>query len=194
MTGAPAYAVTDICLRRIRPADAMGLVEFHGRLSPRTRYLRFFFAKQQVSPDEARWFADVDFEHRVAFVATTEESTVERIIAVARFDRIDSDRAEFALVVRDDHQRLGIGTALFSCLVIAARCRGIDQLIGLVIPDNTAMLQFAAHVGALRGHDPRYGPIVIASTEKKGGYGRPWQEPRPESRKVLPAWGMNSHS
>lgn len=169
MTGPSApYAVAHVRLRRIRPADAMGLVEFHGRLSPQSRYLRFFSAKQQMSPDEARWFADVDFEHRVAFVATTEESSVERIIAVARFDRMDTDRAEFALVVRDDHQRRGIGTALFSCLVIAARCRGIDHLMGLVIPDNTAMLRFASHVGALPGHDPRYGPVILASTGKTG--------------------------
>lgn len=168
MTVAAPDAVAHVRLRRIRPGDAMGLVEFHGRLSPRSRYLRFFSAKQQMSPDEARWFADVDFEHRVAFVATTEESSAERIIAVARFDRIDTDRAEFALVVRDDHQRRGIGTALFSCLVIAARCRAIDQLMGLVTPDNTAMLRFAAHVGARRGDDPRYGPLVVASTRKTG--------------------------
>jgi GNAT superfamily N-acetyltransferase len=46
--------------------------------------------------------------------------------------------AELAIVVDDDLQRLGLGTALVHALADAARARGIGRFIGTALTENVA--------------------------------------------------------
>jgi RimJ/RimL family protein N-acetyltransferase len=142
----------EVVLRRMRPDDANRLVELHGRLSVTSRYFRFFSSHPHLSRTQAVSFAAVDFEQRVAMVAAVWEEAIERIVAVGRFDVVRPDAAEFALVVRDDYQRIGLGTALFRCLIHIAIELGIDTLVAIVLPENVAMLHLAERNGAQRVH------------------------------------------
>ena len=126
-------------LRPIRPDDAHRLVDLHGRSSPQSRYFRLFRPSPELSMQTAEYFANVDFRTRFAIVATVEEE-VECVIAVARFDLMpDEAVAELALVVRDDYQGAGLGTALFRRLVDLARARGVRRLTGQVLAENHRM-------------------------------------------------------
>ena len=55
-------------LRPILPSDADAIVEFHSRLSERTRYLRYFGAYPQIPPRDLERFTVVDHHARVALV------------------------------------------------------------------------------------------------------------------------------
>jgi GNAT superfamily N-acetyltransferase len=123
-------------IRPIRPEDAPALVEFHGGLSDRTVYRRFFFDHPKLAAPEVERFTAVDYEDRLALVAEVDG----RLIAVARYDRTDTGEAELAFVVADDFQRQGLGTLLFQDLVRAAADRGIGSFVAYTQPGNTEML------------------------------------------------------
>src|SRR5687768_9119735 len=101
-----------VTLRPIRSSDAPRLVDLHSRLSHESQYLRFFGAKPELSTQEAAWLAGVDMERRFAIVGCVREDGVDRIVGVGRFDMSPDGNAEAAVVVRDDHQGQGLGSAL----------------------------------------------------------------------------------
>jgi acyl-CoA synthetase (NDP forming)/RimJ/RimL family protein N-acetyltransferase len=124
-------------LRPIVPSDGDALLAFHGRMSARTRYLRYFGAYPQIPPRDLERFTTVDHHERVAFVAMLGDD----IVAVARYERIDhGPSAEVAFVVEDRHQSRGLGPILLEHLAAAARERGIERFVAEVLAENAAML------------------------------------------------------
>ncbi|MFC7613849.1 GNAT family N-acetyltransferase [Actinokineospora soli] len=100
-------------LRPIVPTDADALLAFHGRLSERTRYFRYFGPYPRIPEKDLRRFSTVDHHGRVAFVALLGDD----IIAVGRYERLpDADSAEVAFVVEDAHQGRGLGSILLEHL------------------------------------------------------------------------------
>lgn len=160
-------------IRPILPSDAEAHRAFFERLSPETRYYRFFSPKPHLTDAEVTHFTTVDFRDRVALVALLGD----RIIAVARYDRLDSDgtggagdEAEVAFVIDDEHQGRGIGTLLLEHLAAAARENGISSFTAEVLPDNTRMLQ-VFHDAGFRTVDRFAGGVIrvvfpIAPTEE----------------------------
>ena len=129
-----------VLLRPIRPDDRQRWFNFVNGLTPRTRYLRFQYAKNYFSEEEADYFTHVTAPERGAYVAALGRSEEERIIAVGRWDVIPGgDSAEVALVVEEDVQFRGIGTALLEQLAIAAAALGIRSFEAQVLSENTAM-------------------------------------------------------
>jgi acyl-CoA synthetase (NDP forming)/RimJ/RimL family protein N-acetyltransferase len=124
-------------LRPIVPSDAGALTAFHGRMSERTRYLRYFGAYPQIPPRDLERFTTLDHHERVAFVALLGDD----IVAVARYERIDhGPSAEVAFVVEDRHQSRGLGPILLEHLAAAARERGVERFVAEVLAENSAML------------------------------------------------------
>ncbi len=112
---------TVFSVRTIRPDDASALQRFHGRLSERSIYLRFFGPMKELSDEKARYFAHTDSIDHFALVALDPDEPDE-IVAVARYDReAGSDRAEYAALVEDLWQGRGVGVSLTHQLVEAAR-------------------------------------------------------------------------
>ena len=131
-------------IRPIVPFDADRLREFHGRLSPESRYLRFFSYHPTLSPEEVETFTHVDYSRRLALVAVTGD----RIIGVGRYDRqAGTDEAEVAFVVADEFHHHGIATLLLDQLVVAARCRGITSFVANTMWENHDMLSVFLHCG-----------------------------------------------
>ena len=135
-------------VREIRPGDAKALQRLFGRLSERTIELRYFGPMKQLSDAQARRFAEVDGVDRYALVALDPENEDE-IIAVVRYDRSESadGSAEYAALVEDRMQGLGLGFGLTRALIEAARDRGVGQLHALVLPYNTPMLKLLRSLG-----------------------------------------------
>jgi GNAT superfamily N-acetyltransferase len=131
---------THITYRAIVPDNAAALQRFHHRLSKRSIYLRFFAAKPELSDKRAGYFTNVDDVNRFALVAL-DPGHPEEIIAVASFDREgNTDRAEYAAAVEDRWQGKGLGLALTRRLIEAALKRGIRVFTGVVLPENSRML------------------------------------------------------
>lgn len=131
-------------LRPITPRDADRLVDFHGKLSERTRYFRYFGAYPRMPSRDLKRFSTVDHHDRVALIALLGDD----IVAVGRFDRLDSGAAaEIAFVVADAHQGRGLGSILLEHLAAAARERGLRRFEAEVLAENSTMVRVFRDAG-----------------------------------------------
>nr|WP_221378732.1 bifunctional GNAT family N-acetyltransferase/acetate--CoA ligase family protein [Actinoplanes polyasparticus] len=132
-------------LRQIEPSDAEAIVQFHSRMSDRTRYLRYFSPYPRIPERDLERFVNVDHHDREAFVIVSGP----RIMAVGRYERLgpDSPDAEVAFVVEDAHQGRGIGSVLLEHLAEAARANGITRFVAEVLPENGGMLRVFSDFG-----------------------------------------------
>lgn len=151
-------------LRPIRPDDAPRLQAFHGRLSRDSIFMRFFSPLPVLTDERAAYFTTLDFDRRLAIVATEADGEDEQILGVARYDRIDDEwapdeRAELALIVEDRVQHRGIGRVLFSALIDAARARGLKILVAEVLAENRRMLRLLRESG-LPTKSRRFGSAI----------------------------------
>ena len=130
-------------LRPIRPSDADRLVAFYDRVSPESKYLRFFAPYPRLSDRDVKRFTEVDYVDRVAFIITLGDD----MIAVGRYDRIEDDHAEVAFLIEDAHQGRGIAQLLLEHLAQAAREREITRFVAEVLPANRRMAKVFADAG-----------------------------------------------
>lgn len=131
-------------LRPIIPSDADDLVAFHGRLSERTRYFRYFGAYPRIPQRDLERFSVVDHHDRVAFVALLGDD----ILAVGRYERLEhGPSAEVAFVVDDAHQGRGIGSILLEHLAAAASESGLRRFVAEVLAENAGMVRVFRDAG-----------------------------------------------
>ncbi|MEU2088654.1 bifunctional acetate--CoA ligase family protein/GNAT family N-acetyltransferase [Nocardia beijingensis] len=126
-------------LRPITPDDAERLQEFHGALSDRTRYLRYFGPYPRISPKDLYRTTHVDYHDRVGLVLELGEA----IVAVGRYELLERDgprAAEVAFVVADGHQGRGLGSILLEHLAGAAAENKIETFVAEVLAENTVMV------------------------------------------------------
>ena len=136
-----------VAMRAIRADDTERLRAFHTRLSSDTIYWRFFSVLPVLMPHMAERLTHVDYESRMALVATTGVGDDEQIVAVVRYEQTGPTVAEVAFVVQDSWQGRGIATALLYQLAAYARGRGIMELVALTMSENTRMHTLLRHCG-----------------------------------------------
>jgi GNAT superfamily N-acetyltransferase len=132
---------TRMTLRPVLPQDSALLGTMIQSLSGATRYNRFHGSVNALSTDALRHMTCVDYRKHFAFVVTAFSLNQERVVADARFV-VDSsgEGAEFALVVDDSWQRLGLGERAMQALANAADRQGLSWLHGSVLSANEPML------------------------------------------------------
>ena len=133
-------------LRPISAADADDVRAFHGRLSDRTRYFRYFSPYPTIPDRDLRRFVEVDHRDQVGLVLWLGRE----IIAIGRYVRLagsDPVSAEVAFVVRDDHQGRGLGSILLEHLAAAAREIGVTRFVAEVLTENRTMVRVFREAG-----------------------------------------------
>ncbi len=132
-----------IHIRPIGPGDRTALLDFDARASDRSLYLRFFSANREA--------ADAYVE-RLLRPAGPDHLTVgalvgSEIVGVASYERDTPTTAEFALIVVDTSQHLGIGTLLLEHLAAHARTHGIVSFFADVLAQNGGMIHVIRALG-----------------------------------------------
>jgi len=131
-----------LIVRLLRHGDAETVAAVFERLGESSRRNRFNGPKPRLSTAELEHLAAVDATRHV-LVAYLEGD--ERPVAIARLVR-DGSSAEIAFEVADEHQRLGIGSALTAELLADARAAGITEVTALVASDNAAAVSLLRRV------------------------------------------------
>jgi GNAT superfamily N-acetyltransferase len=170
---------TKVRLRLMRPDDRDVLLSGFERLSPESRYLRFFTAMPRLPESTLHRLLDVDGWNHVAIgaEAATRKRPAEGF-GIARFARLEGapDVAEASVAVVDHMQRRGLGKLLLSELALAARERGITRFRAEVLRTNagmTALLHELVHDVA---------PVLDGAVAT---YELPLPEPAPEASSSL---------
>jgi acetyltransferase len=108
--------------------------------------MRFFTPIRSLALSQIARFTQIDYDREMAFVLTV--GTEPAILAVVRLAADpDNIRAEFAIVVRSDLKRRGIGRLLMTRLIEYARGRGLEEIFGEVLRENVAMLGLCKEMG-----------------------------------------------
>ena len=124
--------------RPVRPDDRALFCRMWPRLSRDTVYRRFHAPVRTLSADAVDRLVTVDHDAREAVVGVVGGE----VVGVARYDRSPADpaSAEFAIVVEDAWQGMGVGRQLLVRLIDLARDRGVAVLTATVQPDNERVL------------------------------------------------------
>jgi RimJ/RimL family protein N-acetyltransferase len=153
-------------IRTIEPADKKRLADGFQRLSPQSRYRRFFSQKNTLSAEELQRFTEFDGNEHFALAAFELSADGEEgdAVGVARFFRLpeDAETAELAIAVVDDWQSLGIGRRLLQRLLAVASERGVKRIRCSVLADNEPMRRLAESVLGKAASLQREGHILIA--------------------------------
>lgn len=123
--------------------------ELYRHLSSRTRYLRFSSDMPELPDSLLRLMMCVDYHRRLALLAESDFNDGAEVVALSEFIAIDDHTAEVGLVVRDDWQRLGLGTALATRTLLAAEVRGFDQFVAQVLYENVGVMRLLDRVGVV---------------------------------------------
>ena len=153
-----------LLLRPIRPEDTPQHRSFLSRIAPQDLYTRFFSVVRELPEADLAHFTQIDYDRDMAFVAVERTgSGAEEILGVARACADpDNNAAEFAVLVRSDLKRQGLGRLLMEKLVRYCRARGTQQLWGNVLSENTAMLHLSLSLGfRVRGVDRNVEEIAL---------------------------------
>jgi len=143
---------------RVRPVrhDDGALEEAFVRgLSLESRYQRMLSGGVKVTPEWIESMTHIDYHRHMAFAVTSVIDGVEPFVGVGRYV-VDAATpgAEVALVIADAWQRQGIGRRLLATLLDHAQSAGVEQLVGVVLATNVAMLRLARSLGFTVSAEP----------------------------------------
>jgi acetyltransferase len=154
---------TQVVIRPISPDDEPLMVRFHGALSDRTVYLRYFCSLSlavRTAHERLVRICFADHERETVLVASRADllTSEQSILAVGRLNKLlPKNEAEVAILFSDDHQGHGIGTELLRRLIQIARGQKLERVIAEMLRDNIVMQSVLKKLG-FRLHlfdDPR---------------------------------------
>jgi acetyltransferase len=132
-------------LRPVRPEDRDAVEAFFARLEPEDMRMRFFAPLREIPRATLARLMDLDGEREIALALEVAPG------AFAGIARLSAERglarAEFAVAVRSDLKRRGIGRLLMTRILDHARARGIGEVTGSILRENVAMVALARDLG-----------------------------------------------
>ncbi len=141
----------EVQFRLIRPDDTDRIKELFYDLSEESIYFRFLTPLKSLRRQTLQDFYNVDQSSDISVVAVVKsgvEGETERIIGAGRYllNR-STNEAEFALLVQDEYQGMGVGTFLLNHLMRIAKSKGVEAFIAFVHPQNQPMIRFIHRTG-----------------------------------------------
>jgi acetyltransferase len=144
-------------IRPIHPDDAEMLQALVRGLSPEARWFRFASHMPELPVRMLARYTLIDYDREMALVAVVKERQLaedgsetesERIVGVSRYiTNPDGNTCEFSLVVADQMTGQGLGSRLMLSIMDEARAKGLSEIIGLILAENSGMLRLMKNLG-----------------------------------------------
>ena len=135
-----------VFIRPIRPDDEALYGPFFATLTPDDLRLRFFGPVKDFGHAFVARFTQIDYAKAMAFIAL-DETTGEMLGVVRLHDNEDSLSGEYAILVRSDLKTHGLGWQLMQLMIAYARAKGLRDIEGQVLHENTMMLKMCKELG-----------------------------------------------
>jgi acetyltransferase len=138
---------TSTVLRPIKPEDEAVLDEFFKSLSEETMRFRFFQIIRDVPHETLTRYCNLDYDREVAIVAEIQKEK-RKIIGAGRIILKPGEKCgEFAVVVGDQWQGLGLGSKLIDCIIDISKDMGLKTIMGYVVSNNSKMINMCTKKG-----------------------------------------------
>ncbi len=142
---------TQVTLRPIRPEDEPAHWQFLSKLTIDDIRYRFFGLVRELPRSEMIRLTQIDYDREMAFIATAENPEKpgenETLGVVRGMTKPDNSATEFAIVVRSDLKKRGLGRILMEKLIRYARSRHTKYMIGEALLENKGMSTLAEKLG-----------------------------------------------
>jgi acetyltransferase len=137
-----------VILRPIRPEDEPLVGDMFTTISEGSLYGRFFQAAKHASHEMHIRQCNIDYDREMGIVAETKEHDTRRIVGIGTLVTETSQKsAEYAVLVHDDYQGKGLGYKLLDVLIGIAQEKGLEEIYGFVLANNTKMLNICKKLG-----------------------------------------------
>ena len=148
----------EVFVRPIRPEDGPAHKEFVAHITPEDLRLRQLGVTRDIPPSEMARLTQIDYDREMAFIAigpacepgaqgTGSAAALETLAVVRTVSNPDNTKADFAVMVRSDLKRGGLGTALMQKMIRYCKSRGTQEIVGEVLAENQAMLNLTQRLG-----------------------------------------------
>ncbi|MFO0948198.1 MAG: bifunctional acetate--CoA ligase family protein/GNAT family N-acetyltransferase [Planctomycetota bacterium] len=152
-----------VTLRPIRPEDEGMWMEMLRSCTEETLYRRFFSHIKRPTHEMAIRFCVIDYDREMAIVAETEIEGKRQLLGVGRLVADpDHERAEYAVLVADPWQGLGLGAALTDYCLQLTGSWGIQHVFAETLSENAPMISLLLHRGFRLSRDAG---VVIAQRD-----------------------------
>lgn len=136
-----------VTVRAITPHDAADVQAAFGRVSEEARYTRFMAPLKVLSPAMLEQAVSPLADRFLALVAVAGDPKSEAIVGGARYLGAADGACEFAILIADEWQGVGLASHLMRELICDARARGLSRMHGYVLAGNRPMLDLARRLG-----------------------------------------------
>lgn len=138
---------TPVVLRPIKPEDETLHRELFQSLSEETMRFRFFQVIKDMPHETLTRYCNIDYDREIAIVAEMKKER-RRIIGVARLIlEPGRKRGEFAVVVGDPWQGLGLGSKLVDYIIEIGKDMGLETVGGDILSSNLKMIRLCTRKG-----------------------------------------------
>ncbi|MFQ6067947.1 MAG: bifunctional acetate--CoA ligase family protein/GNAT family N-acetyltransferase [Candidatus Bathyarchaeia archaeon] len=137
-----------VVLRPIRPEDEKLLHELFQSFSEETMRFRFFQVIREMSHDTLTRYCNIDYNREIAIVAERKKGKKRKIIGVARLILQPGRKSgEFAVVVGDQWQGLGLGSKLVDYIIEIGKDMELENICGDIMSRNLKMFRLCTKKG-----------------------------------------------
>ena len=143
---------TALTIRPILAEDEPLMAEFHGTLSDRTVYLRYFASlslSTRIDHERLLRICFGDYDREMVLVAERQDRSGGRhIVGVGRLNKLfGRNEAEIAVLVCDAYQNRGLGLELLRRVVQVARDEHLGRVFSEMLYDNLSMQIISKRLG-----------------------------------------------
>lgn len=138
----------EVTLRPIKPEDEPLEFELFDSFSEKTWRQRFFGPRTEITHEEMTRYTNIDYRREMAIIGILEDDGGKKMIGVGRLIiGPDQNTGEYAVVVGDPWQRLGLGEKLTDSIIGVAEDNNLKSIYATILKENKPMLQLARKMG-----------------------------------------------
>jgi acetyltransferase len=108
---------------------------------------RFFQVFSEVSHETLTRYCNLDYDREIAIVAEIQKDRKKIIGVVLLLLEPGGKRGEFAVLVGDQWQGLGLGSKLIDYIIEIGRDMGLNIIYGYTMSSNTKMVHLCTEKG-----------------------------------------------